>query len=251
MFIMRIVKIFFALILIAIFFAGCGVDSIDLSDHTNLQTKINQSLLNKIKLDKTRLWHLKENSEWKLIEINDNSVQKHLNHGDKYIAVGDVLGGGVVFYIDPYLKQGQHGLIVSLEDQGLAEWGCYLKNISGTKKGIGHGFNNTRLILENCSEEEIAAVLASNYRGGGFSDWFLPSIGELNELLYSDIYINPILKQNGGLPVEFIPEYWSSSQYDNNRDELKDLAWNALSTSIFEVPTEKFYNLRVRAIRAF
>ena len=45
---------------------------------------------------------------------------------------------------------------------------------------IGDGKDNTDRMLAGCSSG--AAVLTRAYRGGGQSDWFLPSSGELNEL---------------------------------------------------------------------
>ena len=63
-----------------------------------------------------------------------------------------------------------------------------------TGMGIGWGLINTWKIIELAGPKS-AAWLAASYRGGGYTDWFLPSAVELNEWR---------------APAE----YWSSSQDD-------------------------------------
>lgn len=92
--------------------------------------------------------------------------------------IGDQVGGGIVFYVD--CNGG--GLIAATTDQGSAVWGCSgtTFNTSGT---VGTGSANTAAILAGCATRPIAASLASSYTGGGFSDWYLPSAGELSLMM--------------------------------------------------------------------
>ena len=48
--------------------------------------------------------------------------------------------------------------------------------------GIGYGNQNTLDILSGCMQTEIAAEACYNSNNGGYSDWFLPSKDELNEM---------------------------------------------------------------------
>jgi len=83
-----------------------------------------------------------------------------------------------------------------------AEWGPYTY-VAGTEIVVGSGRRNTELILAALEENGIAAQLCANLNVNGHSDWFLPSMGEL-DLIYKN------LKQDGlgGFKDEW---YWSSS----------------------------------------
>ena len=99
-------------------------------------------------------------------------------------ALGDIgPGGGTVFYIDMSLSAGSQFWEVG-SDLGRAEWGCSGTEISGTADtAIGTGAANTTAITSGsgCATAGIAARVASA-TAGGYSDWFLPSKDELNQL---------------------------------------------------------------------
>ena len=75
-----------------------------------------------------------------------------------------------------------------------------------TGTGIGTGKKNTALIL-NEDPGWNAAQACIDYRGGGKSDWFLPSRDELNEL-YKQIDVVDYY------PFGYSITFWSSSQYN-------------------------------------
>lgn len=86
-------------------------------------------------------------------------------------------------------------------------------------------------------EWEEAVKAAKDYRGGGYSDWYLPSKDELSSI-YNNLQKNGI--SNLGEAV-----YWSSSQYST------DSAWNLNFANGSQSYYYKYSIYGVRAVRAF
>jgi hypothetical protein len=141
--------------------------------------------------------------------------------------IGKQYGGGIIFYVD---RTGAHGLIAANADirttytdawEGGSVTGryCWSTNqydtdenadfayneVTNTGTALGQGAANTSRILAKYPADTYpnsAAAIAHAYRGGGYSDWFLPSKNELNQLfLHKDIV--------GGFAGGV---YWSSSE---------------------------------------
>jgi len=88
-----------------------------------------------------------------------------------------------------------------------ANWGCTGNDLTGSDGiVIGSGNQNTTEILAECATSGIPAKYCSDHSENGYSDWFLPSKDELNQM-----YLN--LKLNGLGDLEDI-QYWSSSELD-------------------------------------
>jgi hypothetical protein len=147
--------------------------------------------------------------------------------------IGNSYGGGIIFYID---ATWQHGLIASTSDQGTGTaWGCEGTNIGGTSTSIGTGQTNTTAIVNGCSQAGIAARICDDLLLNGYSDWFLPSSSELNQIY---------LKKNiiGGFADDV---YWSSSEYSANNAYYQNLISGGTGIGIRSGING------VRAIRAF
>ena len=156
------------------------------------------------------------------------------------VYIGQELEGGIVFYID---ETGQHGLVAAMEDlEGNYQWGCYGTSISGADGlAFGTGYQNTLDIVAGCSETPIAASEALAYESEGYSDWFLPSKDELNEMYY--MIGQGVPEGNiGGFSNSY---YWSSSEFNN------DFAWAVGFSNGYSFNYDKNYTGRVRVIRAF
>ena len=143
--------------------------------------------------------------------------------------VGDVgPAGGTIFYIDPSRPVGSQFWEVG-SDQGTAPWGCNGTNIPEAEgAAIGQGKTNTDAILAGCATAGIAARLASA-PAGGYSDWFMPSLDELNQVCkYARDQSTAVVDQavpcdgtgstGSGFPSIY---FWSSTQYTGRND----IAW--------------------------
>ena len=101
--------------------------------------------------------------------------------------VGMEAYGGIIFYID---GSGQHGLVSAFSDLNNSDyqWGCdntdlpgndYMINGSNYMNTYSSGLQNTTEILDNCNGNTSASY-ATNYSYNNYSDWYLPSIYELD-----------------------------------------------------------------------
>jgi len=185
------------------------------------------------------------------------------SNDDEALAIGDFHEGGIIFYLD---GTGQHGLVCAVSDlkgqtainaennvsfRG-AEWGCPGTEINGADgKAIGTGSQNTRDIIAGCTTGETAADLCANLTLNSYSDWFLPSIDELNEMFLKEITINAKATANGGTEFSTTNHtgnwYWSSTELDLDPDGI---AW-IVDFVNGHTSRSKGANLYVRAVRAF
>jgi hypothetical protein len=152
--------------------------------------------------------------------------------------------GGIVFYDKGSTNDGWRYLEAAPTDLGSSvQWGAYGKEVGGTGTEVGSGKLNTQLIVDRLrllGESGKAAQLCTQYRGGGMSDWFLPSKDELDLM-----YMNLKAKGLGGFSNNY---YWSSSEYNGNG------AWGqSFSTGrqLYDFSVNKNSASSVRAVRAF
>ena len=171
------------------------------------------------------------------------------------VQVGDLLQGGVVYYIAPTPTdldgdgRVDIGLICAVEDQSAGRrWifgnGTQTTENGNTSTAIGTGQTNTNAMMNQENYSGGAAQAANNYsvtdNGVTYNDWFLPSLEELNEM-YSQK--NSIEAAAGVTP--FGTDYWSSSEHNSNRAKFVDMS------SGNDTHKSKNIQLRVRSIRTF
>jgi len=163
------------------------------------------------------------------------------------ITIGSNFAGGIVFYVD---STGQHGLVCAPSDQGVAEWGCNCFEIGGLSFSLGSGLTNTNRITSICLQNGIAAEICSNLQLNGYSDWFLPSINEL-QLMWNNLRGTPNSPTPNLANFSTQSPYWSSSEPSN-------YPCYALAIDFWQgnmVTRNKYmgqnYGSRVRAIRSF
>jgi hypothetical protein len=135
------------------------------------------------------------------------------------IRIGSQSGGGMVFHID---RTGQHGLIAAIADMPGSSPGIT------ALKGLSEGLFNWKDAVDYCKK------LKTN----GFSDWFLPSKEQLNQLYLHKSAVGGFVQDSGS--------YWSASESSDGGAWIKDFSHFGCQNA----ENKESFN-RVRAVRAF
>jgi Protein of unknown function (DUF1566) len=150
------------------------------------------------------------------------------------LCIGQYYEGGIIFYID---GTGLSGLIAAESDQSTgAQWGCDATHIV-TGEGIGSGQTNTTNIVSGCSTAGIAARICDQLDLNGYTDWFLPSKDEINQMYIQKDLIGGFGDGYFWCSTES-PSETATAYYDHF--DHGGQGW-----------TNKYNSYRVRAIRAF
>ena len=150
-------------------------------------------------------------------------------------------GGGIVFFNKGNANGGWQYLESAASDQSTGiQWGCVGTVIPGTQLTVGSGEANTSLIVAGCNDASFAAKLCDNLSLGGQTDWFLPSVDELNLM-----YINLHLNNQGSFNTS--ASYWSSTESNSSFAWLFYFGSGLASSG----GSSKSYTFYVRAVRAF
>jgi hypothetical protein len=156
--------------------------------------------------------------------------------------IGELFGGGIVVAV--WKKDGiEKGLIASLTDisSGIS-WSNITTLIGTIAQSPIDGLANTAAIISQIGHISSAAKLCDDFTSGGFSDWYLPSIWELNQCYNSAFIINSVLGKTNGFQFDY---YWSSTEtYDN----FAGFQYFDYGSSYFDYKTSAY---RVRAVRKF
>ena len=197
------------------------------------------------------------------LQVNYASGWKNAAGGDitdPKPQIGDYRDGGIVFYIasPPADLDGDGdldtGLVCAIQDQNSGiEWilggNTQTTANSGTSASIGHGQTNTTAMMNQVGYTGGAAAVCDEYtttvNGIIYSDWFLPSKDELNQMYQNKATINTTAAANSG--SNFANNfYWSSTESVSNIAWLQDFFYDG---SQFNV--SKSTASAVRAVRAF
>ncbi len=162
---------------------------------------------------------------------NANAQSYCSQTGTKTFSVnGAGQAGGIIFYDKGTFTNGWRFLERSAGPISTnAGWGCNTTSIpAASNVAIGTGAQNTSAILASCGTPGIAAHLCALYNSNGFNDWYMPSIGELQQI--------------GGWGTY---SYLSSSEYNSAS------AWyiNSAGTVTWGIGNKSLNTFRIYAIR--
>ena len=183
------------------------------------------------------------------------------------IRVGDIYGGGVVFYLlgpldTGYVEGETHGLIAAEQDQSDANTGIQwiiggdtqTTTNGNTSVLIGKGQANTEAMMSQANYTGGAATVCYDYsttvNGITYNDWFLPSRDEL-DLMWTNLADSDSSGSNSGVGDsgnlgDFANSYyWSSTELDY------DSAWEQTFGNGLQYGSFKANSANVRAVRAF
>lgn len=163
--------------------------------------------------------------------------------------IGELYGGGIVYYLYQDSVGEQHGLIASLTDLGeFPLWGFPNYQVPNCNSSW-NGAANTRAFIAAGGKPYFAIGLCATYEYEGFKDWYMPSIDELNLLFNQRFIINKVLEEDDDLASKGIVQryYWSSTQ------QTASHAWyfNAGAGFADDGSKNNLPKPHVRAIRSF
>jgi hypothetical protein len=171
--------------------------------------------------------------------------------------VGDIGPGGGIIFITPATSGNSSGEFFEAapnnwnggSDANIAWCSSASTSISGsTGTSIGSGKTNTAAVASACTTGASDTAIA--YSGGGFSDWFLPSIDELLQMYTQRTAIGGFKATNRGSTSISTATYWSSTQNsatqarnwsfaDNGNDNWsKSLGFNVRPVRSFSAPSQ-------------
>lgn len=148
--------------------------------------------------------------------------------------LGEAFNGGIIFYIYKGSDGLEHGLIVSTIQGSSIAW-----QTSGTLVNANRSWDgnyNTSLMTDSPAKNFIA-TLGSN--------WYLPSIDELEKLYRNRYYVQKGLQANGYTLLTNMANYWSSTEFNDTN------AYYFYFTNGYAVASSKTIQLSLVGIKAF
>jgi hypothetical protein len=162
--------------------------------------------------------------------------------------IGEEFGGGVIFHLWLDANGVEHGLIVDKTDLSAAQvWSNVNQTLIGpAAQSTWDGLGNSNAIVGQAGHTSSAAALCLNSTNGGQSDWYLPSLQELNMLWNNYYTVARSLTQISGATQLQQADYWSSTEYGTT--SARNFAFDygdAYTTN------KDYFMFYVRAVRAF
>ncbi len=160
--------------------------------------------------------------------------------------IGEQYGGGVIFHLWKDSTGVEHGLIVALTDQSTAQtWSNISGLIGSPAQSSWDGLGNSNAIIGQAGHTSSAAKLCLDLVSDGQTDWYLPSLQELNMLWNNNYTVARVLSQISGATELSDSYYWSSTE------DTGVSAWTFNFNFGSPNNLTKINAVNVRAVRAF
>lgn len=165
--------------------------------------------------------------------------------------IGELYGGGMIYYL---LDNNQHGLIVSLDYIDGGTGGVWDPTSIDIVAGNGaasplYGYDNTDAIVTQAGAAAVGPKLCWDDVTGGYTDWYLPGIWELETMYDQIITINRILDNDGNPATNgltFNEKHWSSTE--RSATTAYFIVFNTYAYTAGMAKTNAF---RIRCVRYF
>ena len=131
----------------------------------------------------------------------------------------------------------QAGTVNNTFIDGITTWATNVEREAGLAASIGVGRKDTQTIVNSTAFAVLTDTVAQKCASknlNGFTDWFLPSLGELDEMY----------KVAGVIGMQTLL-YWSSSQYNSNNAWMRNF-----SNGGYDIISKR-ESSRAHAVRAF
>ena len=131
-----------------------------------------------------------------------------------YRYIGELYGGGIIVGMWKYPSNVSNYLIMSLEDinsSATYSWSNILATASNATSEH-NGSSNTNAIIIQSGHITSAAKVCDDYTGGGFTDWYLPSVTELNQGFNAAQIVDSVLGTD-----KLTGSYWTSTEIDKDQ----------------------------------
>jgi len=152
-------------------------------------------------------------SNEKILKLNPSGYSKWTDKNAifsrpaNYRYIGELYGGGIIVAMWYYPKTIFNYLIMSLEDVSTSStWSNVTNGVSNATSDFKGELNQTN-ILTQALHTTSAAKLCDDYAGGGFTDWYLPSVFEMNHAFNAGSIVGTVLGSD-----LLTHQYWTSTE---------------------------------------